>query len=111
MQQLYKRFGILNLFCPFRPNGSYLLNLYIYEERIVCKLLCELAKAEGLATNMTNIKFNGKAMEAMTKEWCKKIPEEGVFECTYLCQPEKEDRATRIALGVKFLDWDDGNHL
>jgi hypothetical protein len=44
MQKLYRQFGILNLFCPFRPNGSYMLNLAIYEERIVCRMLCELAR-------------------------------------------------------------------
>ena len=59
MQKLYKQFGILNLFCPFRPNGAYLLNLKIYEEKIVCRMLCDLAKNEGIA-NMTEIKMDGK---------------------------------------------------
>ena len=48
MGALYKQFGILNLFCPFRPNGSYLLKLHIYEERIVAKMLCELTLKEGV---------------------------------------------------------------
>ena len=47
--EIYKRFGILNLFNPFRPNGSYRLNLALYEERTVCKMLFELAKQEGFA--------------------------------------------------------------
>ena len=41
-----------------------MLNLSIYEERIVCKMLCELAKQEGL-TNMTAIKIDGKAVEKL----------------------------------------------
>lgn len=48
IQSLYKRFGIINLFNPFRPNGSYRLDLSIFEERIVSKILIELAKQEGL---------------------------------------------------------------
>jgi hypothetical protein len=49
IRNVYSSFGILNLFCPFRPNGSYLLKLDIYEERIVCKMLLELSKGEGWA--------------------------------------------------------------
>jgi hypothetical protein len=41
---IYKRFGIINLFNPYRPNGSYRLDLSVYEERVVCKILLELAK-------------------------------------------------------------------
>ena len=90
MEALYKQFGILNLFCPFRPNGSYLLQLHVYEERIVTKMLCELCCKEGL-NFMENIKLNGKPMEKMTKEFAKKPPERGTFEVTYACPPEKED--------------------
>jgi hypothetical protein len=49
IREIYKRFGILNLFNPFRPNGSYRLDLSLYEERVVCKMLFELAKQEGFA--------------------------------------------------------------
>lgn len=49
IREIYKRFGILNLFNPHRPNGSYRLDLSIYEEKIVCKMLMELARAEGYA--------------------------------------------------------------
>lgn len=48
IKEIYKRFGILNLFNPHRPNGSYRLDMSIFEERIVCKILLELAKAEGV---------------------------------------------------------------
>jgi hypothetical protein len=47
IRDIYKRFGILNLFNTFRPNGSYRLDLSIFEERTVCKILFELAKLEG----------------------------------------------------------------
>jgi hypothetical protein len=49
VRTIYMRFGILNLFNPHRPNGSYRLDLAIYEEKIVCKMLLDLAKQEGLA--------------------------------------------------------------
>ena len=90
MQELYKSFGILNLFCPFRPNGSYMLRLGIYEERIVCKMLCEICVKEGIAF-MENIKVNGKAMEKMTRDFARKPPDTGVFEGTLAVPPEKED--------------------
>jgi uncharacterized protein (UPF0262 family) len=54
IRDIYIRFGILNLFSPHRPNGSYRLDLSIFEERIVCKILLDLAKSEGLA-QMTNV--------------------------------------------------------
>lgn len=49
IRDIYRRFGIINLFNTYRPNGSYRLDLKVYEERIVCKILLELAKAEGFA--------------------------------------------------------------
>ena len=47
IQAIYRRFGILNLLNTYRPNGSYRLDLSVYEEKIVCKILLELAKTEG----------------------------------------------------------------
>jgi len=58
MQALYQQFGILNMFNPHRPNGSYLLDLAKYEEQIVGKMLGDLARQEGVL-NMTDIKFDG----------------------------------------------------
>jgi hypothetical protein len=106
MQRLYKQFGILNLFCPLRPNGSYLLNLAIFEERAVCRMLCELANKEGLAF-MTDIKLGGKPVEKLTVDFVKRVPETGVFECTYCCPSEKESAEFREATGRKYLDWTD----
>jgi hypothetical protein len=104
MQKLYKQFGILNLFCPFRPNGAYLLRLDIYEERMVCRMLCDLARTEGIA-NMTEIKIDGKAVEKLAPDFIKKIPEKGSFEGTYFCPPDKENSEFRESLGRKYLDW------
>lgn len=94
MQNLYKQFGILNLFCPYRPNGCYMLNLAIYEERMVCKMLCELAKAEGFG-HMTDITYLGKPMDKLNNDFVRKIPETGIFEGTYFCEPDKENKAFR----------------
>ena len=90
MEKMYKQFGILNLFCPFRPNGSYMLRLNIFEERIVAKILCELTMKEGV-NNMTNIKLNNKGIEKMTRDFARKPPDNGNFELSYNCPPEKED--------------------
>jgi len=62
MMELYEAFGILNLFCPQRPDGSYMLKLNIYEEKTVCKMLCELARSEGWS-NFSATKMNGKNLE------------------------------------------------
>ena len=64
------------MFSPFRPNGTYLLDLGIYEERIVTKILCELALKEGF-TNMTEMKYQGKPMEKLTGDFIRKMPEFG----------------------------------
>jgi len=104
IRDIYRRFGILNLFNPFRPNGSYRLDLGLYEERTVCKILLELAKAEGYA-QMTNVQLNGKGVEHVNKDFIDKLPESGVFEGTYICQQENVKAEIRAALGRKYLDW------
>lgn len=106
MQKLYRQFGILNLFCPFRPNGCYMLNLAIYEERAVCRMLCELAKGESLVF-MSDIKMDGKPVEKLTMEFAKRVPEVGVFEGTYFCPSEKENAELRESVGRRYLDWTD----
>ena len=104
MPILYKQFGILNLFSPFRPNGTYLLDLGIYEERVVTKMLCELAVKEGIG-NMSDLKLQGKPMEKLTGEFMRKMPEVGQFECQYFCEADKENKEFRLAIGAKYLDW------
>ena len=84
IRAIYKRFGILNLFNPYRPNGSYRLDLSIFEEKIVCKMLMELAKTEGYA-QMTNVSLDGKIQEAVNKDFADKLVDSGVFEGTYIC--------------------------
>jgi len=59
-----------------------LLNLGIYEEKVVAKLLCELCKAEGWAL-MTEIKLLGKTVDKLTPEIIKTLPDAGIFECNY----------------------------
>jgi len=68
-----------------------MLNLGIYEERTVCKMLGELAYKEGV-TNMTEIKLNGRPVEKLTQDFVRKMPEVGMVELTYYCELEKENR-------------------
>jgi hypothetical protein len=72
IREIYRRFGILNLFNPHRPNGSYRLDLSIYEEKLVCRILMDLAKVEGYA-QMTNVNLDGKPIETVNKELADKI--------------------------------------
>jgi hypothetical protein len=103
MRDLYSSFGILNLFCPFRPNGSYMLKLDVFEEKTVLKMLLDLCKAEGWG-NMTEIKMNSKTIE-VNAEFASALPETGVFEATYICPPEKVKLESRQKLGTKYLGW------
>jgi hypothetical protein len=105
MARLYSSFGILNLFCPFRPNGSYLFKLDVYEERLVCKMLLELSKAEGWG-NWSEMKMNGKKLEEVNADFMANLKEDGTFEGTYICPPEKEKQDVRLKMGVKYLDWE-----
>ena len=101
---VYSKFGILSLFSPYRPDGTYLLNLNIPEEKTVAKMLCELCKVEGWA-NMTEIKVHGKAVEKMSNEVIKSFGEKGSFECRYVCPPAKVKLDAREKLGGKYLEW------
>lgn len=104
IRAIYRRFGILNLFNPFRPNGSYRLDLTIYEEKIVCKMLLELARIEGYA-HMSNVSLDGKACETVNKEFVDKLGDNGVFEGTYICPPTSVNDDLRERLGQKYLDF------
>lgn len=105
MVRLYEAFGILNLFCPYRPNGSYLFRLEVYEERLVCKILLELSKSEGWK-NWQEVKVNGKKMDEVNGDFLANLPDKGTFEGTYICPEGKEKVEKRLALGVKYLDWE-----
>jgi len=87
VRSVYMRFGILNLFNPHRPNGSYRLDLSVYEERTVCKMLLELAKQEGFS-QISKVILEGKEVPAVTKEFLDKLPDKGFFEGMYVCAPE-----------------------
>jgi len=68
-------------------------------------MLLELSKNEGMA-NMQEIRLNGKAVEKLTNDFIKSLPQSGTFEGTYVCPPEKENFAFRESLGAKYLDWE-----
>lgn len=104
MKDVYSCFGLLNLFNPMRPNGSYLFNMTVYEERQVCKTLCELAKGEGW-TNWQDVKIDGKPNDKITNDYLLNLPTTGTFEGTYICPVEKEKEDLRLKLGQKYLDW------
>ena len=46
-----------------------------------------------------------KPMDKLTGEFTRKMPEFGMFECTYYCDPDKENTEFRVTLGGKYLDW------
>lgn len=77
IKAIYSRFGILNLFNPHRPNGSYRLDLQLYEERTVLNLLMDLARQEGIE-QFTNTTLNENAIE-LNKDY--EIPQQGNDTC------------------------------
>lgn len=103
-KMLYQRVGILNMFSPLRPNGEYELNLSIYEEKQVAKLLCELAKAEGWGF-MTDIKLAGATVEKMSADVMRALPDVGKFVCKYECPEEKVKADVRQKMGQKYFEW------
>ena len=103
-KKLYKQFGILNMFSLYRPNGDYLLDMSIYEEKIVAKMLCELAKSEGWSF-MTGLKVGKQSIEKPSNDVIRQITDSGTFECSYNCPPEKVKMDVREKLGQKFLEW------
>lgn len=103
MKNIYSSFGILNLFCPFRSYGSYMLRLDIYEERQVCKMLMELSRSEGWG-HWQDAKLNGKPA-TVNAEFSQTLPATGVFEGSYVCPTEKEKHEVRMKLGIKYLGW------
>lgn len=54
---------------------------------------------------MTAVKLAGVSVEKMTNDIARTLPDEGKFECNYLCPPEKIKLEVREKLGQKFLDW------
>jgi len=64
------------MFNPRRPNGTYVLELHVYEEKMVLKTLCEIAKFEGWAF-FTEVLLNGKPIEKMSNDVLKTLPEYG----------------------------------
>ena len=88
MKKIYNAFGILNLFSIQRLNGMYWLDLGLFEERIVAKILIELAKVEGF-DKIINASLNGKAIPVFTKEIADKLNfNQGILEFMYLCSNE-----------------------
>ena len=75
IKDIYKRVGLLNLFNPFHPDGTYAFDLKIYEERMMLNILCELAKREGIK-NMGNILQDKKAVDS-ADTFVKAPPKEG----------------------------------
>lgn len=103
-REIYNRFGIYNLFSPYKCTGSYRLDLEVYEEKTVWKMLLELAKVEGYQY-MTNVVLDGKPYEEINKEFVDKLPTQGIFEGTYVAPEEAADKEARERIGRKYFDW------
>lgn len=54
----------------------------------MAKLLCELTKLEGFG-NMIDIKIGSTAIEKMSNDVARSLPDIGSFECKYLCPEDK----------------------
>lgn len=104
MKFLYKRFGILNLFIINWSNGSYWLDLSVFEEWIVAKLFLELAKVEGIE-KISYFHLNGKQVSKVTKEFIDKLDfKSGIIELTYICNKEDANQKLWEKLCKRYLN-------
>jgi len=103
-KEIYNRFGILNLFSPYKCTGSYRLDLQVFEERIVCEMLFDLAKIEGLQY-LTNVILDGNSVEVVDKEFVDNLPLTGIFEGSYVAPEDAVDEECRDKIGKKYLGW------
>ena len=71
---------------------------------MVFKLLSELAKVEGWQY-LTSIKLNDKAIEKMTADVAKEMPDSGKLEVCYSCPADSVREEWRVKLGQKYFDW------
>jgi len=51
------------------------------------------------------VTLHGKEVAAVNKEFIDKLPDQGLFEGTYVCAPENIKLEIREKLGCKYLDW------
>lgn len=102
MKEIYKRVGIINLFSPYHPEGSYELNLQFYEERMVFNMLCELAKKEGMDC-IVSILYNKKSVDKT--EFIGAAHKDGIVELVYSCDQKNAKVEARKNLGDKYLNW------
>lgn len=101
---IYRKFGILNMFSPYHPNGTYRLDMGKFDEKCIAKILCELCKSEGW-TFMTDIKLRGEKHEKLNPDIIRNLGDSGVLECNYKCPDDKEKVDLREKQGAKYLEW------
>lgn len=109
-----QRIGILNVFNPMKPEGSYQLDMTQRDQRCVVKMLAQLACVEP-GDNLPFIAFRWeRAMDPMpgfelTENWMSEegMPRKGVFDCTYYagegkckngCKPSTKFRKALLQL-------------
>jgi len=74
MREIYRKIGTLNLFNSYRPNGMYILNCSIHEEKSVLQAIVEMARKEG-PKFISDVKLDGKGIDS--GEIVKTIPKQG----------------------------------
>ena len=67
-------------------------------------MLLELAKAEGYQY-MTNVLLNSKSISEINKEFVDNLPQEGVFEGSYVPNEDAANYEARERIGRKNFDW------
>ncbi|KAA0162237.1 hypothetical protein FNF27_06062 [Cafeteria roenbergensis] len=104
-KRVVRRLGWLNLWNPMRPDGDYVLDLRVWEERMMATLLAQLAVVEPGETVMGvggrgGPDFNRIAGWRLPTTWIDETPDHGVLRLHFSsyergCRP---DMALRKAL-------------
>jgi len=107
IKRVYNGFGILNLFNPFRTNGSYKLELAKYEERNVACMIMEMVKSEGV-DKLTILRLNDKDILATASDFISTaLPTEGILDFRFDCPEEKMNNKVRTKVVKKYIHWPD----
>lgn len=54
---------------------------------------------------MTNVVLDGKPYTEIDKEFSDKLPDDGIFEGSFVTPEESADLETREKIGRKYFDW------
>lgn len=100
---LRERLGVVNMFNCFQPDGSYYLDLSVYDERFVATMLVQVAMGEN-ARCIFGETYNDAGFQ-VPAAWQSEVPKRGRFGCTFV-SPRQPNLAARQHIAEKYMGWE-----